>query len=76
MSEENIPYGNDHDELKEFTYEQLIESNVITLEALFRLLERKGLITKSEMYDEIKKVQEEDKEKRQRHILNTNKRRS
>lgn len=71
MSEKNVPYGNDHN-MQEFTYEQLIESNVLTLEALFRLLEKKGIITKSEMYDEIKLVQEEDRKKRQQNIINTN----
>lgn len=67
MTEDSLPYGNDHN-MKEFTYEQLIESNVLTLEALFRVLERKGLVNKSELFDAIKEVQEEDREKRQQDI--------
>ena len=39
------------------SFKELLMSEVIQSEALFNLLERKGIITKVEMLEEMKKVQ-------------------
>ena len=41
------------------TFEELLMSNVYTQEALINLLERKGLIDKKELLEEIKRLREE-----------------
>jgi hypothetical protein len=38
------------------TFEELLMSNVIEQEALVNLLEKKGIITKTELLDEIKRL--------------------
>jgi hypothetical protein len=38
------------------TFEELLMSNVIEQEALINLLERKGIITKTELLEEIKRL--------------------
>ena len=40
-------------------YKEALLSQVFTLDALVNLLERKGLITKEELIDEIKKLHED-----------------
>lgn len=62
MSENPIPYGNPKEKPQTFTYNELTYSNYLTLEALFRVLERKGLVTQKEVLEEIQKVQIEDKQ--------------
>ena len=39
------------------SFKELLMSEVIQSEALFNLLERKGIITKQELLEEIKRVQ-------------------
>jgi hypothetical protein len=39
------------------SFKELLMSEVIQSEALFNVLERKGIITKAELIEEIKKVQ-------------------
>ena len=39
------------------SFKELLMSEVIQSEALFNLLERKGVVTKTEMLEEIKRVQ-------------------
>ena len=41
------------------TFEELFMSNVYTQEALINLLEKKGLIEKKELLEEIKRVKKE-----------------
>ena len=43
------------------TFEELLMSNVIEQEALINLLERKGLIKKAELMEEIKRLRKEKK---------------
>lgn len=62
MSENPVPYGNPKEKPETFTYNELAYSNYLTLEALFRVLERKGIVTQNEILEEIQKVQIEDKE--------------
>lgn len=62
MSENPVPYGNPKEKPQTFTYNELTYSNYLTLEALFRVLERKGIVTQKEVLEEIQKVQVEDKE--------------
>lgn len=45
------------DPKKTVTFEELLMGNTITQEALVNLLEKKGLINKQELLDEIKKLQ-------------------
>ena len=40
------------------TFEEILTSNVYTQEALINLLERKGLINKTELLEEIKRLRE------------------
>ena len=40
------------------TFEELLMSNIIEQEALVNLLERKGIITKAELLEEIKRLRE------------------
>jgi hypothetical protein len=44
------------------SFEELLMSNVIEQEALVNLLEKKGMITKAELVEEIKRLR--DKQKR------------
>ena len=39
------------------SFKELLMSEVIQSEALFNVLERKGIVTKTEMLEEIKRVQ-------------------
>ena len=64
MSENPVPYGNPKEKPETFTYNELTYSNYLTLEALFRVLERKGIVTQKEILEEIQKVQVQDKELR------------
>ena len=64
MSEDFIPYGNPKEKKETFTYEELTYSNYLTIEALGRLLIKKGIITEREIFIEINKIQQEDKELR------------
>ncbi len=43
------------------TFEELLMSNVIEQEALINLLERKGLIKKAELMEEIKRLRKQKK---------------
>jgi hypothetical protein len=40
------------------TYEELLLSNTIQQEAMFNILERKGLMSKKELLEEIKKLRQ------------------
>lgn len=64
MSEDPVPYGNPKEKPETFTYNELTYSNYLSLEALFRVLERKGIVTQQEVLEEIQKVQIEDKKLR------------
>lgn len=44
------------DKKETVTFEELLMSNVFTQEALINLLERKGIINKKELLDEVKKL--------------------
>jgi len=44
------------------SFEEVLMSNVYTQEALINLLEKKGIITKAELLEEIKRL--EDRQKR------------
>ncbi len=49
-------------DLKEMiSFEELLMSNIYTQEALINLLETKGIITKAELLEEIKKLKENQK---------------
>jgi hypothetical protein len=51
------------DKPKQLTFEDLATSNMWQLEALYRLMVKKGLITKAEFLDEFKQIKKEyDKE--------------
>ncbi len=43
------------------TFEELLLSNTIQQEAMFNILERKGLLSKKELLDEINKIKKEKK---------------
>lgn len=43
------------------SFKELLLSNVYTQEALINLLDRKGILTKKEVLEEIKKLQSEHK---------------
>ena len=47
------------------SFEEVLMSNVFTQEALINLLEAKGIIQKSELFDEIKRLRKEQKNSRQ-----------
>lgn len=64
MSKDPVPYGNPKEKSETFTYNELTYSNYLSLEALFRVLERKGIVTQQEVLEEIQKVQIEDKKLR------------
>lgn len=55
MSENPVPYGNPKEKPETFTYNELTYSNYLTLEALFRVLERKGIVTQRKYYKRFKK---------------------
>lgn len=44
------------------TFKELLLSNVYTQEALINLLERKGILTKKEVLEEIKRIQAKSKQ--------------
>ena len=48
------------------SYEDLVYSNMIQIEAITRLLVRKGIILKTELLDEVKALNAEQHEKAQR----------
>ena len=43
--------------------EEVVMSNVYTQEAILNLLEKKGLLTKQEVLEEMKRIMEDDKKK-------------
>jgi hypothetical protein len=43
--------------------EKVVMSNVYTQEAILNLLEKKGLLTKQEVLEEMKRIMEDDKKK-------------
>ena len=43
------------------SFEELLMSNVYTQEALINLLEKKGIITKAELLEEIKRLRDRQK---------------
>jgi hypothetical protein len=50
--------SNKLDSKETVTFEELLLSNTIQQEAIFNILERKGLINKQELLDEIKRLRQ------------------
>lgn len=50
--------GNKLDLKETVTFEEVLKSNVYTQEAIINVLERKGLLTKKEVMEEIVKLRE------------------
>lgn len=59
------------DEQKLVSYEELIVSNVIQLEAIINILEKKGIASKDEILEEVKKVKRDlDKQIKDSKLMN------
>ncbi|MFQ5328986.1 MAG: hypothetical protein ACE5D4_03230 [Thermodesulfobacteriota bacterium] len=52
------------DEREQVPIEDVVMSNVFTQEAILNLLEKKGLVTKEEVMEEIKRLMVDDKKQK------------
>ena len=56
---ENKTETNDKTERKEVSSDELVYSNMMSIEALFRVLQKKGIVTQREVLDELALVKKE-----------------
>ena len=56
---ENKPDTNDKTGRKEVSFDELSYSNTLSIEALVRVLEKKGIVTQREVLDELALVEKE-----------------
>ncbi len=56
---ENTPEINDKTQRKEVSFDELSYSNMMSIEALVRVLEKKGIVTQREVLDELTVVKKE-----------------
>lgn len=54
-----VTMGNKLDQKETVSFEELLLSNTIQQEAMVNILERKGVMTKKELLDEIKRLKRE-----------------
>ena len=56
--------GNEEDSAETVPLEDVVMSNVFTQEAILNLLEKKGLVTKEEVMEEMKRLMIDDKKRK------------